>query len=251
MIKRELPASSPRMPGTQGGVRPTPSMRETKVAINVNRGLVRTMGLRDLDTAAHLHTEHLSQGFFPRLGERFLRSYYRGFVLSPHAVALVVQVDGRAVGMLVGTTRHATHHRWLLRSRGWQLGWSALSALAVRPRAAAFFARTRAARYVKAAWRLLAAHSRSAPTDGVESTSEVAVLSHVAVAESHRGCGFASALTDAFLDAVRRSGVAQVQVVTNADSGAGGFYKQSGWLLVGSYTNHDGERMETYARRVR
>lgn len=232
----------------RGQISMTPR-RETTVATSVDHEATR-MALHHLGDAARMHAAYLSEGFFPRLGERFLRTYYRGFVLSPHAVALVTHVDGRPAGMLVGTTRHAAHHRWLLRSLGVRLAFSALLSLAFRPRLAASFLHTRAGRYAKAVRRLLFRRVGSPSTGDGEPASDVAVLSHVAVDERYRGRGLASALNDAFVDAVQRAGTRDVQVATRATEGAGGFYIRNGWRRLDSHVNHDGVRMEIYGLRL-
>lgn len=120
---------------------------------------IRPMWTSDLRSIAALHAATLPNGFFARLGSRFLRVYYSTFIHSPHAVALTATMDGRPVGMVVGPARTAHHYRWVARRRGSRLALIGIGALAYRPRLLSIFLRTRARRYAGAARKATTAGS--------------------------------------------------------------------------------------------
>ena len=94
---------------------------------------LRLMTRDDLGIVAHWHIAHFPDGFYARLGERFLASHYLSYLDSPHAVAFVARADGRLVSFLVGSIDDARHRRLIARRRGFALLTSGAAALAARP----------------------------------------------------------------------------------------------------------------------
>ncbi len=234
-----LPRGTPRgagAPASSGGPRAA-----SQLAIGV-------LGTGHLDFAAALHERTLTEGLFPLLGRRFLRLYYRSFLASPHAAALVAHSDGRPVGMLVGTLRNRAHYAWVVRRRGPRLAFAAACALARRPRVALLFARTRLARYRRAVIR----HS-TAPTadDTGDAQRDVAVLTHLSVAADARGAGAGRGLVGAFVAEAARTGAREAHLVTAVgDEGAGEFYAANGWHHDGDRMNNEGDPIAAYSLRM-
>lgn len=199
---------------------------------------VRVLEEADVAFAARLHAQALPHGFFVLLGPGFLRAYYRGFSASPHAVALVAERDSEPIGVLVGTLDSAAHHRHVVRRHGRRLAVIGAAGLALHPRAAQRFIRTRALRYVRSiarAWRPGPAGSAGAQP-GTRRRGPLGVLSHVAVATGARGTGAGTALVESFVAAARQAGTARVELVTGTGSeGAGSFYERLGWHRVGEH----------------
>lgn len=210
--------------------------------------VVRSCSSEDLPFAAALHAQALPHGFFTRLGERFLTAYYESFLASPHALAFVAATTARPVGVLVGTVRGRTHLRWVLRHRGWRLGWLGALALLTRPRQLAFFVRTRLLRYARGVLRnrrRRVGHAAEPPA------RHTATLSHVAVAHEARGAGAGAALVAAFASAARRAGCDEAALVTLADGrGAGPFYERLGWTRRRDLVDRDGRPISFYTRRL-
>lgn len=181
----------------------------------------------DLEFCTALHARTLDHGFFVGLGPQFLRSYDATFLDSPHATALVATLGGHPVGALTGVLDTGAHRRWLVRHRGPRLAFGAVGALLTRPRPALQFVRTRISRYARSWWR----HRAGAPAASAAEGGElVAVLSHIAVLPGARKTGAGSRLTEAFVDAARRSGAERVALVTmEGEDGAGPFYAKLGW----------------------
>ncbi len=220
-----------------------PSTRERLpmfVTLTPGNGAIRPMSDEDLDLCAALQAATLAHGFYAALGQRFLRAYLATFASSPHAIALVVATSEVPAGMVVGTVRPAQHTRWLLRHHGVRLATLGAAALAVRPRLAARFVRTRVGRY-RRAWHNAKMPARPQPR-------QVAVLSHVAVAPGAQRAGLGSRLVGAFLDAATAAGSEQVILSTlTGTAGAADFYRRSNWREQTTTTSFDGTPMAVFS----
>ncbi len=209
---------------------------------------LRPLDRRDLAFSAALHAQTLPHGFFADLGPRFLRGYHATFLDSSHAVALVATLGGHPAGALVGILDPAHHMQWVLRRRGMNLALRGALALAVRPRLALRFLRTRVGRYAHGWFR-----HRHRPQERAQAAESrpPAVLSHVAVVPSARGTGTGVALVEAFEEAARRSGATHAILTTlEGSEGAGPFYARLGWERTTTRRTHDGLPMEEWTRAL-
>jgi GNAT superfamily N-acetyltransferase len=126
-----------------------------------------------------------------------------------------------------------------------------LGSLALRPRLALHFARTRLARYCR---RLIPnSWTRQAPGNPGGSggpgspPGTTAVLAHVVVVEHARHHGIGTALIARFVSDASDAGCARVSLVTAAgDGGAGPYYARLGWLPRGETSTSDGRRLAAY-----
>ncbi|MEU0490820.1 GNAT family N-acetyltransferase [Nocardiopsis sp. NPDC006139] len=185
------------------------------------------MELADVPTAVRLHRTNLPTGFFVELGDRFLGRYYRTFLTSPAAVALIAELEGVVVGFLVGSTDEVAHHRHTIDLSRWGLARAGATALLVRPELTARFMRTRARRYLRGIRRA----SVPAPASPVkERPVRTGVLSHIAVDDTVRRAGVGAALVEGFARIATVHGVERLRLYTGPDNEAGcGFYKRLGW----------------------
>jgi GNAT superfamily N-acetyltransferase len=187
---------------------------------------VRAMHTCDLDFVTSLHRDEFPTNVVTRFGTALLRGYYTSFVASPHAVAYVAEVNGQVVGYLVGIVRLGRHRRRLLRRHAILLAPAAALGAIARPRLAVALVRARLAR--RAAGRR--AEVRDPEAGGAHTEPFVAVLSHVAVARSHRGLGLGAALVEKFEQEAMATGVTRLCLATTEESGARGFYERRGWV---------------------
>ena len=225
------------------------SQRDTSGAPATPTDRVRPMTARDVRAAAALHAAHLPHGFFPRLGRRFLREYYRTFVASPHAIALAAGGDGRLDGMVVGVVDTREHYRWVLRRRGWRLALVGGAGLAVRPWLGAGFVRDRLPRYARAIRSLRRRRGGPLPAAPGQGADRYAVLAHIAVDERARGSGLGAELAARFGGGVAAAGLGSVRATTRGgDAGAEGFYERTGWSQVATTTDWDGHRIVVFQR---
>ena len=203
---------------------------------------LRRMGLQDLTFVTGLHQASFREGFFVRLGARFLRRYYRTFLDGPLSTALICENDGVVCGYLVGVIDPPEHRRLLMQHHGLSLAVNAFATLIWRPGLAVHFLRTRARRYLRA----LARQPRATAASASESR-RIAVLTYVAVDPSARGRGIGNALVGRFLDEAAAAGRSEACLVTRAGpQGAGAFYAARGWVRVGHSRRADGQPLEHY-----
>lgn len=208
---------------------------------------VRVLTDRDTARTALLHAQELPDGFFPRLGVRYLRVYHRSYLDSPHAVALVAERDGQVDGFLLGVLAPAPHGAYVLRRWGARLAATAVLALLTRPRVLAVFLRTRLVRYGRGLWR----RRRGSAAVGPSVTPRTwAVLSHVAVDASSRGSGAGAALVGRLHEDVVATGAAGVVLLTEADGPGPGFYRRLGYEDEGDVVGADGQSWRRFRWRV-
>ena len=207
---------------------------------------VRTLQPNDAAAVATLHHSELPHGFFPQLGVGFLREYYRGFALSPHAIGLVAERDGVLSGVLVGMVDRREHFLWLVRQRGLQLALVALVALLRRPSLIGPFLTGRLRRY--GCW-LVRARSEARGDAGPDGVPSTAVLAHVAVAPHARSQGVGTRLVNSFLEESAAAGRRSVRVTTlDGPGGAADFYRRTGWTPQAWTTAWDGDPIVVLSR---
>jgi ribosomal protein S18 acetylase RimI-like enzyme len=209
----------------------------------------RSMGADDLAFVVEQHLHHFPDGFFARLGPRFLREYYRGFLTGPSARTAVAEVDGQRVGYLVGVTEPGAHRDHVVRRHGRRLALRAAAAMLLHPALAFLFLRTRTGLYT----RKLLRRRRRGPAAPASSSAagRAAVLSHVAIEPSAQARGIGSSLIQWFQRQVAEAGCDRLTLVTaSGDDGAGPYYRRRGWTAVGERCTPDGLWLTTYERPV-
>lgn len=160
--------------------------------------------------------------------------------MSPHAIALVAEAEGRPLGYVVGTTDNAAHYRWVTRRLGPALAVRAALGLLRRPGLLIWFLRTRGGRYLRATIRRL----RPAGP-GIGQTEKVGVLTHIVVATEARGLGIGQRLVDRFVEAASRGNVPLEAVTLAGEQGASGFWRRAGWKPVETVVR-DGRAFERF-----
>lgn len=214
------------------------------------------MGLQDLPFVVDAHLAHFADGFFARLGPRFLARYYRTFLDGPTAVAVIAENDGAPCGYLTGVLRTAQHRNLLLRYHGPGLAVRGSAAMVRHPRAGLTFVATRLLRYVRGLRRSLTptrpTPSAPEPTSASADVGSTAVLTHVVVTEPRRSRGVGTRLVDRFLDEATQAGCSTAALVTLADpTGAAAFYEARGWTRGDTVTTPDGRSLWRYALNLK
>lgn len=205
------------------------------------------MTAEDVVATSEIHVRELPHGYFVELGPRFLAAYHRSFVESPHAVAAVATLDDRIAGFLVGTLRTRAHYGHVVRRHGPVLALYGLLGLLRHPRALGHLVRHRLRRYA----RTLARYARPGSRDGDPGGGRgpVAVLTHVAVLAAASGHGLGAELVDHFVEAVRRSGVPEIRLVTLVGhDGAAEFYERLGFERLRERPSADGHHVVEFRR---
>jgi ribosomal protein S18 acetylase RimI-like enzyme len=215
---------------------------------------VRVARASDLPRTALLHRRYLPDGFFARLGTRFLRRYHATFLAGPDATFLVAEDEGQVLGFLAGTLDNAAHYRGVVRRGPVGLLLSGVVSLLRDPRLAVEFSRTRVVRYARAIGRQVRRRPSTTAGDGgggpaPAAAPTVAVLTHVAVAESARGRGAGRALVAAFTERARSAEADELRLVTPSGGEARRFYRRIGWRSRGTRRGADGTVVEEFVRR--
>lgn len=207
----------------------------------------RAMSPADLPYVVAEHRHHFPDGFFARLGPRFLTEYYRAFLTGPSTRTIVADQDGEPVGYLVGVTDPAAQRAHVVQQHGRRLMARAAAAMLVRPFLAALFLRTRGCLYARKLLR------RRSDGRAVEvPCPRAAVLSHVAIADRAQSAGIGSALVRWFEQQAAAAGCERLVLVTvSGEDGAAGYYRRRGWKAAGERCTPDGRWLTTFERTVR
>lgn len=210
-------------------------LARTNRPTNTEHLTVRRMGVQDLGFVIEQHKAHFPDNVFHRLGRRMLQCYYRTFLDSNHAVALVALIDGRPSGYLTGVLDTVKHRRLVKQFHAPSLAVASLLAALRHPLLAAGLVRRR-----------IQIRRRPASKQPVAPTV-TAVLSHVAVQTSTQRWGSGSALVDAFLHHCRDNQSREVWVAT-ADNPepAERLYLRRGFILTGRERTFDGRWIRLY-----
>jgi len=203
---------------------------------------------QDLGFVARQHQLHFPDGFFARLGQRFMIEYYAAFLTSPAALAWVAVRNDEPAGFLVGTIDPVLHREHVLRRHGRQLALLAAWAFCRNPALALLFVKTRARVY---AAKLIVRRSER-PRAGAASKPNdiVAVLNHVAVIPEAQGSGLGSGLVTRFVEEARRGECTRAALVTASEGDAVAFYLHLGWTEAGQRTTVDGLRLTKFELRL-
>lgn len=219
---------------------------------------VRPMAPDETVQAALLHTRELPHEFLTRFGPEFLSRYYRAFIESPHAVALVAGVDGepercggeRVDGALLGTFDTGAHYSYLVRRHGPGLALSGLRQVCRRPRLAGELVRTRLLRYVRGILRSFGYAAAGGKNDASDREEErIGFVAYVAVDRKRRGRGIGGRLFGAYEELAREAGLRRLELVTLPDErGAAPFFEHVGWKRGGEVTSRSGEHYAFFSR---
>jgi ribosomal protein S18 acetylase RimI-like enzyme len=204
---------------------------------------IRAMQTCDVGQAAIWHREEFPRGFYARLGPRFVRAYYRTFVASRHASALVaVSGDGQVVGYLAGTLDAAEHNRHAVFRHLLRLTLVALVCLLRRPGLWRDFVRSRALWYARRVLRLVVAAIR--PSAAGRRTGE---LTYLVCSARFRGRGIGTRLVAEFERQATAAGTSRLTLVTSAgDHRVRAFYESSAWRLTGARWTRDGRELAAF-----
>lgn len=196
---------------------------------------IRALEVSDLPFARETLRAFLPGGFFADLGDAFLSTYLRTYATSPSGCALIAESAGRPVGFLVGSVDRDSYRHHVLHAERWKLLVKGIIGLALRPRLAVQFVRTRLRRYLQGMQR----RAPGSPATSVD--TQVGVLAHIAVVPEARGTGVGKALMMNFLSVCAAHGTPRVRLyVGPSNTGAQSFYRANGWAEVARQADADG-----------
>lgn len=198
------------------------------------------MVVGDLGRVCDLHRDSFPTNVIGRFGPQLLLAYYRTFIDSEAALALMAEVDGESAGYLVGVLDIEEQRALVKRHHRGALMQATVLAFLRHPRLAAGLLRRRA---VLALGRRRGVPGSSDPVPG-----PTAVLSHIAVDPERRARGVGIALTDCFTGAARERGAGRAMLATlEGEAGAGSFYERLGWSRDRTSRTFDGRTIVLYS----
>jgi GNAT superfamily N-acetyltransferase len=185
-----------------------------------------------LQAVVNIHLRAFPDFFLSTLGPRFLREFYRAFILESSVVAIVAEIEsGEVCGIVVGTTAPHGFFRRLLYRRWWAFGIASIDAVRHSPTVLR---------------RLLAAVSYRG--DSQNSEDRLALLSSIAVDPNYQGRGVGTILVGEWLQQVKRTGSPGCYLITDAlaNASANHFYSKLGWKVGSQFLTKQGRSMTKY-----
>ena len=258
-----VPAHRPRpKAGTQTGLSMVRRIPHDTSATPVER-----LAARDTQYTARSHIAHLPEGFFPQLGEAFVRRWHRTFIDSPSAVAFGIRDrDGRVAAFVLATTDQHAYVRDVLARNRFALAGRAAIGLMMHPAAANRFVRTRAKHYAYKLWAMRHVSDISAcrwtGTDGGATDAAHAVVTpgagptpvgvvHAIATEPHlRGKGFGRLLLSRYEAELTSVGTPRGLLITSATNSAANLYRGLGWRETERRVDRDGRTVLQFERTL-
>ncbi|GAA0812243.1 hypothetical protein Sya03_57750 [Spirilliplanes yamanashiensis] len=219
--------------------------------------VVQPMARTDTEQTARLHVAHLPDGFFPQLGETYLRRWHQTFIDVPSAVALVIKDrDGRVAAFLLGTTDQHAYVRDVLERDRYALAWRGVAGMLSHPAVARRFLRTRAELYARKLWsggRQTSGSSGDAGPGtpaGDTALAPVGVVHAIVTRPPCRGKGYGRLLLRRYESELSGAGTPHAVLVTGATNAAADFYRRLDWRETGRHVDRDGREIIHFERIV-
>lgn len=200
--------------------------------------VIRTATRRDLPTVARVHSSAFAGFFMTRLGQAFLREYYRLTLEGPGGILLVAEKQGEVVGFVAGFTDPECFLTFM-RTQKLRLAWTILGRIILSPslipRLMLNFGRVQEGREIVK------------PFPGV-----IAELASIGVEPTGKGKGVGRQLISDFLCNVAASGARSVTLLTDAHENerTNSFYVKLGFSFIESFTQADGRVMNAYGCKI-
>lgn len=187
------------------------------------------------------HLEQFPNGFYSRLGARFLRVYFREYLRCSASISVAAVLPGtdHVVGYLIGNVDRGLHERDLYLRSAPVLTLAGMAALASRPGEAADFMRSRSAWYLR---RYVRGVVRGLRHKGP--ASHVGELLYIHTTSEYRRHGCGAALLRAFVEHAQRAHSDRLVLVTEQGNLiAREFYAHRGWREGASSVARDGRTL--------
>lgn len=197
---------------------------------------VTLTGMRRTDVAelARIHERAFTGFFLTRLGQPFLREFYRGYLTDGSAVTVVARLaNGRPVGVAVGTVEPEGFYARLLRRRGLAFALAGARGALAHP--------------TVVAPRLLAAvRYRGDAPEG----SGGALFASMCVSPAMAGAGIGGRLSTAWSAAAAGRGATRAYLTTDAvgNDAVNRHHRAHGWTVESEFITAAGRRMYRYTR---
>lgn len=197
----------------------------------LTRPNLETLKSRHIEDVVRIHLQGFPSFFLSFLGPRFLREFYRSFLVDPVGVGFVASNSaGQVIGAVVGSVDPRGYFTRLLLRRWWAFCLASVGAIARRPSC------------VPRLFRAVC-YRGEAPSGPVR-----ALLSSIVVSPLAQGRGVGKMLINGWVEEVRRRGACGCYLTTDAEgnNAVNSFYQKIGWRLESSYVTREGRKMNRY-----
>lgn len=188
---------------------------------------IREANLNDLDDIVRTHLSAFKDFFLSKLGEKFLKVYYKSFLESPEGIVLVCCHERQLLGFCATCTRSAGFNKRLLLNNIVRFGKHALRLIMTKPRAVL---------------RLVKNMSKEGE---VKDDGEYSELFSIGVTEDAQGKGVGKLLLKRLDVELRIRKIAQLSLTTDYEDNqkAIGFYKSNGFEVLYEFVTYPNRKM--------
>ncbi len=187
---------------------------------------------KHIDEVVEAHMSAFPTFFLTFLGRRFLREFYKSFLVDDAGMGFVAEEEqtGSAIGVIVGPVVPDGYFKRLLKRRWWAFCIASAGAVLRRP--------STIRRLMRAVFY------RGQSPEGPKRS----LLSSIAVSPEHQGRGVGKALIEAWVAEARRRGSAGCYLTTDKENNeaTNHFYLRTGWKVESSFTPPEGRAMNRY-----
>ncbi len=197
--------------------------------------MIRKAGIDDLNEIVDIHLASFGGFFLSSLGPRFLKIFYKEFLVHNKSCCLVSIEDERVVGFVVGVLNPSEFFRCMFKKRLLHLFLGCLNSIMSNPSVVIKLIR-RAATYP----------GKSPRSD------HVALLSSIAVLPEYHSKKIGEELVKMFLKEVKGMGADEVTLTTDKfnNDKVIAFYKKLGFTLSKSFVSYEGREMYEFTLQL-
>ena len=187
--------------------------------------------LEHIDDIVKVHINAFPDFFLTFLGPKFLREFYKSFIVDDAGMGFVALEDGEVLGAVVGPLMPDGYFKRLLKRRWWAFCLASVSAIIKKPTV------------VKKLFRAVF-YRGEAPDQGPKRS----LLSSIAVAPVAQGRGVGQKLVQAWLNEARSRGSLGCFLTTDVaeNDAVNNFYRKLGWKVESTYNTPEGREMNRY-----
>jgi ribosomal protein S18 acetylase RimI-like enzyme len=191
---------------------------------------MRKIDLEYIDDIVKVHMKAFPSFFLTFLGPRFLKEFYKSFIVDEQGIGVVATENNKLLGAIVGPFQPTGYFKRLLKRKWYAFCFASIGAVLKNPKV------------IKRLFRAVFYRGES-PPDG-----QRALLSSIAVSPDAQGKGVGRSLVSSWLDEVKSRGGKGAFLTTDAEDNdvVNGFYQSLGWKLESTYSTPEGRKMNRY-----
>ena len=188
------------------------------------------INLKHIDEIVDVHIKAFPDFFLTFLGPKFLKEFYKSFIVDEQGIGFVAIENNKLLGAIVGPLNPQGYFKRLLKRKWYVFCFASIGAVLKNPKV------------IKRLFRAVFYRGESPPGGGR------ALLSSIAVSPDAQGKGVGKALVSNWLDEVKSRGGKGAFLTTDAknNDSVNDFYQSLGWELESTYNTPEGREMNRY-----